>query len=209
MASMTRFSSSTERPRRRAGFTLVEVTVASSIFVMMIALLTGVIITQTKFGLSIGNYAEMNSASVKLLTQFDKDMRMAKTVTTMTSTEVVVQIVDDVDWTALNANPDKYWATVTAATPATVRYTFSTDGKLVREYTTATEKPVTTTLLTGLESGRFAYFNNDDDIANTTPSVKKIMISGTLKRASGNNSNSDYLVSAVVVMRSKSGTRTT
>jgi hypothetical protein len=208
MASMTRYSSSTERPRRRAAFTLVEVTVASSIFVMMIALLTGVIITQTKFGLSIGNYAEMNSASVKLLTQFDKDMRMAKTVTTMKSTEVVVQIVDDVDWAALNKGSD--WTTVTADRSATVRYTFTTDGKLVREYTPATGKAVTTTtLLTGLESGQFAYFNNDDDIANTTPSVKKIMVSGTLKRASGKNSNSDYLVSAVVVMRSKSGTRTT
>lgn len=204
---MTRSSSFTKKRRvLRRAFTLSELLIASSVFVVMVALLCGVVVAQTKCGVSLGNYADMNESSRRLFTQFDKDMRMAKDVSVMGAQEVKADLIEDVDWNALLGSADaSTWAKATSGKTATTRYIIS-DSKLVREYT-SDGKTSSSTLLSGLLSGSFVYFNNDDDIATTTPSIKKIMVSGVMQRPVAQNKNTDYLVSAVVVLRSKPGTR--
>ncbi len=62
-------------------------------------------------------------------------------------------------------------------------------------------------MLENVRSFRLGYFDTDDNIAPTTASVKKVMLSGTLQRSFAGLANTDFLVSAVVVMRSKPGSR--
>ncbi len=123
MASMTPSSSpaSNRAVAGRRAFTLVEVLLASSIFVVMAALVLSVVVAQAKLGVSVTNYSDMNEYSRRVLTRFDKDMRMASKVALMNSDEVTVSVVPTVlDW---SKNPPSPGAEVT------VRYFFWKDGR--------------------------------------------------------------------------------
>lgn len=65
---------------RRRGFTLVELMISSGIFVVMISLVMGMVVMQSRFGVSLGHYADMNEYSRKAMTRFEKDMRLVLNV---------------------------------------------------------------------------------------------------------------------------------
>lgn len=204
-------SSSPGRSRRRA-FTLAEVIIAASIFVVMIGLVMTVVVAQARFGAGLGNYSDMNEYSRKAVTRFDRDMRMATSVSSMGTTDVTVTVIDSVaNW---NTNPPILGSSVS------VRYFFwpadgGTQNKLYRQSPAGSPGSAPTAadqvLISGLGACRFSYFDTDNAHAPTTASVKKILLTGTLSRqitgGAAGLTNTDNLVSAMVVMRSKPGLR--
>lgn len=164
-----------------------------------------VVVSQAKLGISVGNYSDMNEYSRRVLSRFDKDMRMSAKVTAMTETEVTVVVVDSVlDWTTSPPKP---------GAEKSVRY-FYQGNRLYRQSPAGAVGSAPDgnceVLLSDLRHFRFGYFNTEDthitDYGNTA-SVRKILLSGTLQRSFSGLANTDYLVSAVVVMRSKPGSR--
>jgi hypothetical protein len=188
-----------QRPPVRAkkkAFTLVEVIVAATLFVITVGLVMGMVISQTKFGIAIGNYSDMNEYSRKVVSQLEKDMRLARTITTISPTALDANIVPSTlsleD--AVQKNP----------TTVQVVYTYDKDAqKLFRE---SPKGGTRTVVLDNLVACQFMYFNkNDTPVTDMTrtPDVKKVLISATMRRTSGGISNTDYLVSAVVTLRSR------
>lgn len=197
-------SPSRRDPKARRGFTLSEVLVASSIFVVLATVALWALVLQSKVGMAIGNYADMNAYSRQALSQFEKDMRMATNIQTMASSEVIVSVIDSVDWSRMNIPANAVGGA------HQIRY-FYRDNKLYRQSPAGAVGSAPdagcTVVLDNLKRCNFAYFNTDDNTATSNLSVKKILLSGTMQRNFTGIANTDYLVSAVVVMRSKSGTR--
>src|ERR1043165_2945294 len=77
----------------RRAFTLVEIMVSGALFVLMIALVMGMVISQSKFGLAIGNYADMNEYSRKVISQLEQDMRLTRSVSAISSTSLDANVV--------------------------------------------------------------------------------------------------------------------
>src|SRR5882672_8367843 len=109
---------------RRKAFTLSEIIIASTVFAILAALAMYSVVSQSKLGLSIGKYADMNTYSRKVLTQFEKDMRMVTIVKSMSASEVIVTIIDDVDWSKLGTP-----VSAVAGKSSDIRYFYSTANK--------------------------------------------------------------------------------
>lgn len=180
----------------RRGFTLVEVIISASITVIMVTLVLGIVVTQSKVGISIGNYADMNESGRRVMTKFETDMRLARKLTTMANSSVQANVVLSSDVTGIVDNQPS---------TQTVSYYVDASGtKLWRESPTGSNK---TLMLDNLAACRFLYFDKNDspvtDMARTAD-VRKILIAATMRRSFTGIVNTDYLVSAVVTMRCRS-----
>lgn len=175
------------------GFSLIEVLVSAGLFTVMVALVMGMVVYQSRFGLSLGNYADMNTASRKVMTQFEQDMRMARVINADFSTKNVTAKVYDTASTAEDVVSGK-------VTTSNVEYSY--------DKTTGTLSRNGVPLLTELVACEFLYFDQNDGVvlpAKNPAPIKKILIAATMRKSLGGGtggvSNSDYLVSAIVTMR--------
>lgn len=185
----------TVAPVRRA-FTLIELIVSASITVIMVTLVMGIVVTQSKVGISIGNYVDMNESGRRVMTKFETDMRLARKLNTITNTSVQANVVVSSDVTG-----------IVAASPSTQTVSYYVDSsgtKLWRESPVGSNK---TLMLQNLAACRFLYFDKNDSLVTDmtrTADVRKVLIAATMRRSFTGLNNTDYLVSAVVTMRCRS-----
>lgn len=211
---MTTSSAPSPRPDRRRAFTLSEVLISVTVGAVLITLLMGMVVTHARLAVATGNYAEMNEENRRALTLFDNDMRAASDVLEMRDDYVRVSAI-----TGLRAGVPK---------SDTIEYTYdpkaATFSRTVTDSVTGAKQ--TRTLITGVDTdvfnrsknssaklGPLTYLNKDDQVVLTATDpgvttvrileVKKIMLNVKLKRGNSLLTNSDYVVSAVVVMRSR------
>lgn len=192
--------SPTEPRHAGRGFTLVEVMVSAVLGSILMAMILGVVVTQTRLSASVGNYEEMNRQGRVVLKAFETDMRQARTLLPTESASNGYDVARVNIEVIKKLNPD--------ATPASEKICYGYDAEkktLWREQPSGSNRKV---LLTGVTSCRFAYFGLNDNplpnASNPTPSpreVRKIMVSASLERAAGPGKNTDNLVSAIVVLR--------
>lgn len=158
------------------------------------ALVLGVVVTLARLNTATGNYFDMSTQNRQALSVFEGDMRMLAGAQTL-------------DGTRLSATLVELDATGTLVSPLpTVTYRL-VNGNLYRDYTNTAGVSRTTTVLTGVANTRvFTYFDAIDNTgAVTSANLRKILLSANLRRTSGGGSetmeNTDYVVSAVVVVR--------
>lgn len=174
----------------RRGFTLMEVMISSVIFVVLVSAVMTMVVLQVRFGASIGNYSDMNTASRQVMTRFEQDMRSAVSVTVADSRSMEIQVIRP----SLGVSD-----IVGVPLPATETVIYKYDeasGVLSRN---------NSPLLRELLDCQFVYFNPLDATTKKVNEIKKVLLAATMRRSvSGGASgvtNSDYLVSAVVTMR--------
>jgi hypothetical protein len=130
----------------------------------------------------------MNTASRKVMTQFEQDMRLV----------VAISEVSGVKLKATMVSPDLSAAQIVGTTPATIpiEYAYDKDkGKLTRNGVA---------ILENLTDCQFLFFSSIDAPTTSTASIKKVLVAATMNKSiagSGGITNSDYLVSAIVTMR--------
>lgn len=182
-----------EPPRRRAAFTLVETIVAVTLGTILMAAVFSVIVMQARLSTSVGNYADLNAGSRQAMSLFEREMRTAKTIAVMESDKVEGTLTTSVAAGTLADKAPGY-------TYAVVTYAYDKGRRTVTRAVDG-QKPVV--VLSDVESFSFRYFNKNDAPAVTTADIKKILISATLRRTVQGTANSDYLVSAMVTMRNR------
>lgn len=187
---------SSERTRRsRRAFTLVEIIVSVTIGALLMATVLSVIILQAKLSTGIGNYADMNAASRQALSLFEREMRTAQSINIMEQNKVEGTFITAVTKSQLDDTTPTYEKHV-------ITYTYDENAKtLVRSMDGKNPRVV----LADIANFSLRYFNKNDAVLTNTAyaEVKKILISATLRRSVLNNTNSDYLVSAMVTMRNR------
>lgn len=167
---------------------------------ILMAMILGVVVTQTRLCASVGNYEEMNRQGRIVLKSFESDIRQARTLLPTPSASNGYDVAQVNIEVVKKLNPD--------FTPLSEKISYGYDAAkktLWREQPSGANRKV---LLSGVTSCRFSYFGlNDNPLPNSsnpTPSpqeVRKIMISASLERAPAALKNTDNLVSAVVVLR--------
>lgn len=193
MKPCNEFRDRRELPR---AFTLVEVMFSAAIMAIMVTLVMGVVVTQSKVGISIGNYADMNESGRKAMTRFETDMRLARKLTAISATGVDSHVVVSSDVAGIVDN--------IPTTKSVYYYTDAAGTRLWRESPKGSNK---TLVLDNLVACRFLYFDKNDTAVTDmtrTADVRKILLAATMRRSFTGISNSDYLVSAVVTMRCRS-----
>lgn len=203
-------------PRRagRAAFTLVEILVATVIGVAAIALVMGMVVAQSRLSASIGNYHDMNAQNRHAMSLMEADLRATNSIQSMTANTLNFKIVSDV---STNPITGAVSPPLTGVSLVTIAYTYDkSQGTLSRKVTDAAGKVMSdASVLTNIKQNVdaaggdvpiFIYFNSRDqpldpsDVASPAL-VKKILINAKMQRGLVNALNTDYLVSAVVVLR--------
>ena len=160
----------------------------------MMALVLGIYTSSLTVGTSIGNYSDMSAQGRIAMSLFERDLRSASSLTVATNTRVEFSMVSSVDV-----------ATGVANFVQVAYYYDSAKKELCREFPIGGAKTI---VLRDLTDCRFAYFNGNDTIlvpATPNPAVnaKKVVIYAAMLRGRLGKVNTDNLVSAVVVLRSK------
>lgn len=190
-------------PRR--AFTLAELVISVGIFSIMIALVMGMVVTQSRFGLALGNYADMTEGTRRAVTRFENDMR------------AVINVDAGFSDTAVTVNalyPATVSSVVSGAVSVTkISYTYEpgsgpAGGRLVRRRLDASGNvQASEVVLENLVACKILYFNKNDVPYDAsaknydTPDIKKVLLAATMRRSFANIANTDHLVSAVVTMR--------
>lgn len=171
-------------------FTLTEAIVAAVLSVGMLAMIMMIVVMQVRLAASTGNYAEMNEQNRRILTQFDNDMRAAASVSSWSATKVVATVITG----------------MSGGVPISSKIEYRYDAAAKKLWRVVNDSS-TTAFVTGVESGGFTYFNKDDALlapdTGRPLEIKKIMLNLKLTRPNSQASNTDYVVSAIVVMRSR------
>lgn len=168
----------------------MEVMISSVIFVVLVSAVMTMVVFQVRFGASIGNYSDMNTASRQVMTRFEQDVRSAVSVTIANPRRMEIQVM----------RPSLGVSDV-------IGVSFPSTDTILYEYDEASgvlsrnKAP----LLRELLDCQFVYFNPLDATTSNLSEIKKVLLAATMRRSvSGGASgvtNSDYLVSAVVTMR--------
>lgn len=168
----------------------MEVMISASIFAVLVSIVMGMVVFQSRFGMSIGNYSDMNTASRQVMTSVEQDVRSAVSVVAAEPRKMEIQVLA----------PDLGVSDVVGV---------SIPGKLsvVYEFDIATGvlKRNGFPLLKDLVDCQFIYFNPLDAATTNVSEIKKVLLAATMRRSvtkgGGGITNSDYLVSSVVTMR--------
>jgi Tfp pilus assembly protein PilW len=80
------------RPRRRGGFTLVEVMVGSTLAAFILAGVLTIFLFLGRSGANVRNYSDMESQARKALETFAEDVRQASAITWTSSTEFTISV---------------------------------------------------------------------------------------------------------------------
>lgn len=180
-------------PHEVAGFTLVEVLVATAISGIVLASIVGTFLTFAIGARSVGAYSEMSNSSRAALEYFARDVRAAEDVIVATESSLVV------------VSPSSSYHVNT-----TVTYDYDQEAKLffrVEEDSFGNEIS-NRVLLDGVEQFTFSYFDPlgkslDIDSPSILLSVKGVQVDAELRRQISRTDATDYIISARFMMRNR------
>jgi prepilin-type N-terminal cleavage/methylation domain-containing protein len=191
----------------KAGFSLVEILVAMTISVFILASSYATIISLAKGSESMINFSEMNTQTRATLEIFGRDARMCDDVHVFTATK----------FTGLR---EVYDAATSSYVDRFITYEYVSQAGI---FSRSVNKVATVkgakipgtlvnqeTLLFDVEQMSFYYYRlvdpeipNYDPIARTVLEVKHIQLEAKLKRTVLNLDNTNYIISARFMMRNK------
>ena len=168
-----------ERKRQRSlAFTLVELMVALSIFIILTAILTTSFILFLKSTVIMRNYADMTVQSQQFLENIGYEMRIAEGVRTASNNQLSIDIP-------------------TASGLETVEYTYNpNDQRVTREQDTVL-RPV----LSNVMEFNFRYFNFDGELTTSQPEIKEVQIEASMVKKVLFLENTNHLISSRNMMR--------
>ena len=168
-----------ERKRQRSqAFTLVELMVALSIFIILTAILTTSFILFLKSTVIMRNYADMTVQSQQFLENIGHEMRIAEGVRTASNNQLSIDIP-------------------TASGIETVEYIYNpNDQRVTREQDTVL-RPV----LSNVMEFNFRYFNFDGELTTSQPEIKEVQIEANMMKKVLFLENTNHLISSRNMMR--------
>lgn len=170
------------RPQRTAGFTLLEVMVASSLFSILSVAVLSSFVFMLRAEQSLANYNLMNAQARNVLEVFSRDAKSASDVTNFTASTITLSVPLD-----------------TVGTTSAVIYTFDSDaGTVVR-----TAGGVSTTLVTNINTFAFRYLNSLNAVTTSLAELKQVQFSMLLVRTVESAKTSQYVISAQFTLRAK------
>ncbi len=171
----------------RAGFSLVEVLIATSLSVMLFAAIFSSFLFMARSSMGIANYSEMTAESRRGLEIFGRDVRSAQDIhngfSTTTGFSIVVPLAgggsETVSYFYLPNHPDR---------------------PLMRKDASG-ERPI----MTGIRTLNFNYYNlQGQKRDNMAPmEVKQLQLQLTLVRTAVSLDNTERVVSARFILRNK------
>lgn len=186
--------------RSKAGFSLVEVMVATTISIFILASSYATIMSLAAGSKSMINFSEMNGQTRVALELFGRDARMASNVTAASQS-------------AISLTKKIYIPSISSYKICTVSYTFVPSAntfsrKVVRNDTgTVLEDRI---LLYDVDELTLTYYSliNPADpwispIANNNLEIKHVQLEAKLQRKVLNIDNTNYIISARFMMRNK------
>lgn len=189
---MTTSTARLER-RRAAGFTLVELMVASSIGTFILSGVLSVVLMMGRSGLSASNYADMEAQSRRAVDEFAQDVRMASNLTWNSATSVTLTVPDN--YTA-DGNLVTYALDTSASGPTANSFYRQPGGAGSTSPRFALARNVTT--LT------FARYTRTNAVATTELSTKRLQLTMNLRTTRQTTVDQNTLViSASYVLRNK------
>jgi prepilin-type N-terminal cleavage/methylation domain-containing protein len=188
-----------------AGFSLVEILVAMTISVFILASSYATIISLAKGSESMINFSEMNTQTRSALEMFGRDARMCKNVLDFSATKFtgLREIWDP----STSTYVDRYVSYEHVPTAGTFKRTVYAKKPLVGGLGAVISSD---DLLFDVEEMNFYYYRlvdpeipDYDPIALTKLEVKHVQLEAKLKRTVLNLDNTNYIISARFKMRNK------
>jgi hypothetical protein len=165
----------------RAGYTLAEVLIASTIALVVVVIVTGAMLFISQWYLGLGNYLQMNQQSRIALEWIGRDLRMSSTVVITTEDEITLTIP------AGDGNN------------RTVRYWWDPDLRRLMRAEAGTER----IMLASVREIQFRFFNALGIESNRQQDIKMIQLNAELQRRVRATTNTNYVISARFTMRNK------
>jgi Tfp pilus assembly protein PilW len=170
----------------RKGFSLVELMVAATEGSILTALVLGIFTTSVIVSVSVGNYSDMHDRNKVVMTKFERDFREASRLTAFSATGTTAEVLTISDLT--NGT----------GTTSSVIYAYDEPNKAVTRNGLK--------VLSDVQKCSFAFFDGNDAVltpgTDAPQETRKVLITASMRRTNLTRLNSDYLVSAVVVLRS-------
>jgi Tfp pilus assembly protein PilW len=189
---MTISTARPERPRA-AGFTLVELMVASGIGTFILSGVLSVVLMMGRSGLAAANYADMEAQSRRAVDEFAQDVRMASHLSWNSATSVTLTVPDNY---AANGNRVTY-AFDDSASGATAGSFYRQPG----EPGSGEERLVLARHVTALN---FARFTRTHAVATSEMLTKRLQLTMNLRTTRATTVDQNTLVvSASYVLRNK------
>lgn len=185
----------TGQTRAQSGFTLVEIIVATSLSLILLASVFATFLSFAESIKKVGAYSEMNQQSRFLLETFARDVRVAEDITAATANSIVIQLPSTAPY---NGN--------------TVEYTYDSGleifSRLERD-SGGVQVGASRILLDGVTQFAFSYFNPLGDALDISTdslllSVKGVQLEAELYReVIGSGVVSEYVISGRFTMRNR------
>ncbi|MDI1319175.1 MAG: prepilin-type N-terminal cleavage/methylation domain-containing protein [bacterium] len=187
---MTTSTARLER-RRAAGFTLVELMVASGIGSVILSGVLSVVLMMGRSGLSASNYADMEAQSRRAVDEFAQDVRMASNLTWNSATSVTLTVPDNY---AADGNKVTYALDSSASGP--------TAHCFYRQPGTVGAGSARFTLARNVTTLNFARFTRTNAVATSELSAKRLQLTMNLRTSRQTTVDQNTLVvSASYVLR--------
>jgi prepilin-type N-terminal cleavage/methylation domain-containing protein len=189
---MITFTARLER-RRAAGFTLVELMVASGIGSFILTGVLSVVLMMGRSGLAASNYAEMEAQSRRAVDEFAQDVRMASNLSWNNATSVTLTV------------PDNYPAD---ANRVTYGFDNSATGPTAKSFYRQAGNPGSsrprTVLAHNVTALGFARYTRTNAVAASELSTKRLQLTMNLRTTRQTTVDQNTLVvSASYVLRNK------
>lgn len=186
-------STARHEDRAAAGFTLVELMVASGIGSVILTGVLSVVLMMGRSGLSASNYADMEAQSRRAVDEFAQDVRMASGITWNSAASVTLTVPDNY---AADGNKVTYAFDSSATGP--------TAGSFYRQPGVAGSTGSRFVLARHVTALNFARFTRTNAVAASELSTKRLQLTMNL-RTSGQTTvdQNTLVVSASYVLRNK------
>lgn len=192
------------KQRKRSGFTLAEVMVASTISVFILASAYATVISLAKGSESMINFTEMNTQTRQAIELFGRDARMASNVLWegFSPDSVVMTRILGTDEDGNPTATRDYAYIYDPDTKVFMRQVWDPeyDPENHPEYL---DEEKSRTLVTEVDELNFNYYTVLHAATSHPPDVKHIQLEAKLQRSVLNITNTNYIISARFMMRNK------
>lgn len=182
------------KARRRAAFTLIEVIVAATVSLIVIAGVLSANLQVIRGGVRIGQYVEMETQIRRALDFLGRDLRAASAITWNNASDITLTIP------AANGTTAQVTYAWTAASESFFRVAGASSATVVGRLE----------LIRGIPAGAgggagvtFARYDRDGVAATTDAATKSIQITLTARRSATTSVDTTEAVSATFALRSK------